>query len=69
MYEKTVLRTFVPKREEMVRGRRRLHNEKLHNMLCFTECYFGDQIKEDMSGACSTHERNEKCIEHTGWKT
>jgi hypothetical protein len=36
---------------------RRLHNEELHN----SYAYSGDQIKEDeMGGACSMHERDEK---------
>jgi len=33
VYENRVLRgIFVPKKEEMVEGRRRVHNEELHNM-------------------------------------
>jgi hypothetical protein len=33
MYENSVLRRiFGPKREEVVGGRRRLHNEELHNL-------------------------------------
>jgi hypothetical protein len=34
VFENRVLRRiFGPKREEVVRGRRRLHNEELHNIV------------------------------------
>jgi hypothetical protein len=32
VYEKRVLRIFRPKREDVLRGWRRLHNEELHNL-------------------------------------
>jgi hypothetical protein len=32
--------------------------------------YLGDQVKEDeMGSACSTHQRDEKCIQNFDWKT
>jgi hypothetical protein len=31
-FENSALRIFRPKREKMVEGRRRLHNEELHNL-------------------------------------
>jgi hypothetical protein len=38
----------------------------------FINYYWGDQIKEDkMGGACSTHERNDKCLQYfspTTWR-
>jgi hypothetical protein len=31
--------------------------------------YLADQIKEDeMGGACSTHETDDKCVQTFGWK-
>jgi hypothetical protein len=34
-----------------------------------TKYYWGDQIKEDdLSRACSTHGRVEKCVQYLGWK-
>jgi hypothetical protein len=32
VFENRVMRIFGPKREEMAESRRRLHNEKLHNL-------------------------------------
>jgi hypothetical protein len=44
---------FDEKRDEMVEGWRKLHNEELQN----------DQVKEDEMGrACSKHEGEEECI-------
>jgi len=32
--------------------------------------YYGDKDKEDEMGrSCSTHGRDEKCIQYFGWKT
>jgi hypothetical protein len=32
--------------------------------------YHGEHVEEDgMGGACSTHGRDEKCIQYFGWKT
>jgi hypothetical protein len=40
VFENRVLgRIFVPKREEVAGGWRRLHNEELHNLLLFTKYY------------------------------
>jgi hypothetical protein len=41
-------RTFGLKKEEMVEDWRRLHNEDLHNLPCYTKQ--GDQVKEDEMG-------------------
>jgi len=36
----------------------------------FTNYYYGDQIEEgEVGGACSTHGRDDKCIQYFGWKT
>jgi hypothetical protein len=53
MFENRVLRRiFGPKRKEVVRGWRRLHNEKIHNL--YASPYM-------MSKAGSSHARIEKC--------
>jgi hypothetical protein len=39
-------------------------------LVSFTKYYQGDQIKEDdMGRPCSTHGRDEKCIQNFGWVT
>jgi hypothetical protein len=50
MFESRVLRRiFGPKRDEVIGGWRKLHNEELHNL-------YSSQVKEDeMGGACSTN--------------
>jgi hypothetical protein len=48
-------RIFGPKREDMVVGWIKLHNEELHNLY-----KLDDKIKEDeMVGTCSMHGRDE----------
>jgi hypothetical protein len=42
--------------EDVTGGWRRLHEEEVHN-LCFSPKIINDQIKEEMGGECSTHER------------
>jgi hypothetical protein len=60
-------RIFGPKREEVVRGWRRLHNEELRNF--YTSSY-GHQVKEDeMGGTCSIYGRDEKGIQYFGWES
>jgi hypothetical protein len=52
-------RIFGPKRDEMTRGWRKLHNEELH----FTKYNENHQVKEDYIGrACSTNGRQEECM-------
>jgi len=52
---KVLSRIFRPKREEVAGGWRRLHNEEV------------DQSRMDkMTGTCSTHERDEECIQNFG---
>jgi hypothetical protein len=71
VFENRVLRRiFGSKREEVVGGWRRLHNEELHNLYTSPNIIGGDQIKEDdMGGECSTHEGDGKCIQDFGRKT
>jgi hypothetical protein len=63
VYENRVLRKiFGPKRDEVMAGWGRPHNEELHNL--------GVQVKEDeVDEACNKHDRDEKCIKTFGWKT
>jgi hypothetical protein len=62
VYQNRVLRRiYGPKREEVAGSWRRLHNEELHNLYLF------DKIKKDeMSGACGTNGRGEKCVQNFG---
>jgi len=34
----------------------------------FTEYYQGDRVTDNMGGACSTHEGDEKCVQRFGEK-
>jgi hypothetical protein len=38
-------------------------------IICTLHQYSGYKIKDEMGGACSTHGRDEKCIQYFGWKT
>jgi hypothetical protein len=40
MFQNRVLRIFGPKREEVVGGWRRLHNEKLNNFFASPDIYY-----------------------------
>jgi hypothetical protein len=56
--ENRVLRIFGPKRDEMMGGWRKLHNEELHNFLLFAKYNYNGQVEEDeLSGACSMNWR------------
>jgi hypothetical protein len=59
--EKKVVRIFGPKREEVARGWRRLHNEELHNLHASPDTIKGDEGKVDEMGgnvACMGEVRN-----------
>jgi hypothetical protein len=43
-------RIFGTKRNEVTGGRRKLHNEKLHNLYFSPKCNYTDQVKEDSMG-------------------
>jgi hypothetical protein len=54
-------RIFRPKRDEVIGGSRKLHNEELHNLYCSPSII--RIIKEDeMGGACGTNGGEEECI-------
>jgi len=64
--EKTIL--SGPKRDELIGEWRRLSNEKL--FVPFTYYYRGDIIKKnEMGGASSTYEREERCVNSYGKAT
>jgi hypothetical protein len=66
MFEKRVLRRiFGPKKEEVAGGLRRLHNEELHNLQTLPNI-LGQSRRKGMT--CSTHKREEKCLQYFGGK-
>jgi hypothetical protein len=69
VFESRVLRRiFVPKRDEVTREWRKLHNEELNDVL-FTQYFSGDKIeKNEMGGACSAHIREERRVQGLGGK-
>ena len=60
-------RIFEPKRDEVTGEWRKLHNEKLNDL--YTKYYSGDQIKNDMGGACNMCQGEEKYIQGFGGET
>jgi hypothetical protein len=54
-------RIFGPKRDEMIGGWGKLHNEELHSLYSSPN-YQNDQVKKDMGRACSTHGGEEEYI-------
>jgi hypothetical protein len=59
MFENRVLRKiFGPKRDEETGGRRKLHNEELHNFYASPNIIETIKSRKDeMGGACGTHRR------------
>jgi hypothetical protein len=55
-------RIFGPKRDEMVGGSRKLHNDELHN-LYYSPSIIRMIVKDDeMARVCGTHEGQEECL-------
>jgi len=71
VFENRVLRRILePKRGEVTWEWRRLHNEELNDLYCYTEIYSGDQIrKNEMGGPCSMYGIEERCIQSFGGET
>jgi hypothetical protein len=67
VFENRVLRKiFGPKKDEVTRKCRGLHNELLRSAL-LTEYCLGDQIrKNEMGGTCSTFGGEERCRQAFG---
>ena len=57
VFENRVLRRiFEPKRDEVTRELRKLHNEELNDLYCSPNIVRGDKIeKNEMGGACGTY--------------
>jgi hypothetical protein len=68
LFENRVLRIiFGPKRDEVTREWRKLHNEELHNLYSSPDII--RQVKaNEMGGACGTHGRGEKSVQGIGGK-
>jgi hypothetical protein len=65
VFENTVpRRTFRIKRDEVAGGWRRLHNGELHKLYTPQDIIRVNEMDE----ACSTHGRDEKCVEYFVWK-
>jgi len=56
---RVLTRIYGPRRKDVARGWKRLHNEELHNL----------HDLDDMDRACSMHGRYDKGIQNFGWKT
>jgi hypothetical protein len=61
-------RTFGPKMEEVAKGWRRLHNEKLHNLHALSYIIRVIKLRREIGEAYSTRGRDEKCIQNFGRK-
>jgi hypothetical protein len=62
-FENGVLRrTFRPKRDEIIGGWRKLHNEKLHNLYSSLSVIIMIKSRKMMGRALSTHIGEEECV-------
>jgi hypothetical protein len=70
VFENRMLRRiFVPKRDKVMGGWRKLHNEELHNLYSSPSIIRMIQVKEDeMGGACSTNGGEQECTQDIGGK-
>jgi hypothetical protein len=59
--KRTLRRIFGPKRDEVMGGLRKLHNEELHN-LCYYPSIIRTMKEGEMGRAYSTDGEDEKCI-------
>jgi hypothetical protein len=71
MPEDKALKNSGPKSEEITGGKREIHNKELHNL--HSSCNTIRVIKSrGISGTCSIHMRDEKCMpnfkQKTSWK-
>jgi len=70
VFENRVLRRiFGPKRDEVTRECRKLHNGELNDLYCSpnTYCYGGKIEKNEMGGACSANGGEERHIQGFWW--
>jgi hypothetical protein len=68
VFENRVLRRiFGPKRDEVTRDWKKLHNEELHNLYSSPDII--RQVKaNEVGGVCGTHARGEKIVQTFGGK-
>jgi hypothetical protein len=57
-----VLRLFEPKRDEVIGGCRKLHNEELRSFVHFANYNQNDEAKEDDDRECRTNGVEDECI-------
>jgi hypothetical protein len=70
MSENRVLRRiFGPKREEVVRGWRRLRNEELHNLYASQNVIPVIKLRRMKWVGHVARMGHEKCIQNIGWKS
>jgi hypothetical protein len=68
VFENWVLRRiFGPKRDEVTREWRELHNEELH--VLYSPTCVGDKIKNEMGVACSSDGGGERRVQGLGGET
>jgi hypothetical protein len=61
-----VYHLFLPNREEVAGGWRRLHKEELHNLYASPNII---RVIKSRRMEWAGHGRDEKCIQNFGWKT
>jgi hypothetical protein len=70
MFENRMLRRmFGPKRDEVTREWRKLHNVKLTDLYSSSNIFLGNQIENEMGWNCSMYEGEERCIQGFGRET
>jgi hypothetical protein len=60
VFENRVLRIFGPKKDKVIGGWRKLHNEELHNL--YSSPSIIRIMEDEMGRACSTNGGENKCI-------
>jgi hypothetical protein len=70
VFENTALRRiFGPRRDEVIKEWRKLHNEELNDLYCSPDS-LGDKIeKNEMGGTCSAYGGEERHIQGFGGET
>jgi hypothetical protein len=69
VFENRVLRTFVPKRDEVTGEWRKLHNEELNDLYSSPNIVRMIKSRNTMGGACSAYGGGNRCVHGFGGKT